>query len=64
MSGQDKREQKFEIPMSGRWKPTFPGTQLANGDFRVLTNMRYTEKGIQAVRGISKINIIALEEPT
>lgn len=53
-------EKKFDFPMSGRWKPVVTGVQLASGDFRVLTNMRYTDKSIQAVKGMSKINTVAV----
>jgi hypothetical protein len=56
----DAPSKPFVVPLSGRWKPAFPGVQLASGDFRILTNMRYTEKSIQAVKGMSKISLVAL----
>jgi len=58
----DSKNQNFEIPMTGKWKPAFPGAQLASGDFRVLTNMRYVEKGIQSVKGMSKITTVAITD--
>jgi len=54
------KPQKFEIPFTGRWRPAFPGVALAAGDFRVLTNLRYSEKAIVTVKGMSKINTTAL----
>jgi len=55
-----EKSTKFEIPLTGRWRPAFPGVALAAGDFRILTNMRYSEKAIVAVKGMSKINTTAL----
>ena len=55
-----KRARPFEIPFTGHWKPAFSGVQLAKGDFRTLTNMRYSNKAIVAVKGMSKINTTVL----
>lgn len=52
----DEKSVPFEIPLNGHWKPAFPGPQMASGDFRVLTNMRYAEKGLKAVKGMSKVS--------
>jgi hypothetical protein len=51
----------FQMPLSGRWRPSLEAGQLEEGDFRVLTNMRYTQApGIKAIKGMSKINTSAL----
>jgi len=51
----------FQMPFSGRWRPVLEPGQLEEGDFRVLTNMRYTKApGIKAIKGMSKINATAL----
>ena len=57
-------DKPFVIPMTGKWKPVFDGTQLAEGDFRTLTNMRYNDTpGIKQVCGMSKINSTAITFP-
>jgi hypothetical protein len=46
---------QFQVPFSGSWKPVAPGCAMGEGDFTVLTNMRYTEApGIKAIFGMSK----------
>jgi hypothetical protein len=64
-SGELQVEKPFQITFSGKWKPAFSGTQLPDGDFQTLTNMRYTDApGIKSVLGISKINTTAYAFPT
>lgn len=46
---------QFQVPFSGSWKPIAPGCAMGEGDFTVLTNMRYTEApGIKSIFGMSK----------
>jgi hypothetical protein len=52
-----KEVKQFQIPLSGKWKPVFTGPQLKEGDFKVLTNMRYTDSlSIKSILGMSKVN--------
>jgi hypothetical protein len=52
-----EKEKQFQIPLSGKWKPVFTGPQLKEGDFKVLTNIRYTDSlGIKSILGMSKVN--------
>jgi len=53
----------FAIPFTGAWKPSRLGPQMQDGDFRTLTNFRYTQKGIRSVKGMSKINSTTLVTP-
>ncbi|OHB71477.1 MAG: hypothetical protein A2W23_03100 [Planctomycetes bacterium RBG_16_43_13] len=52
----DKERNPVPIPLTGRWRTSVDGTQLSEGDFQVLTNMRYTNAGIRSVSGMTKIN--------
>lgn len=56
-------DEVFTIPMTGAWKPRASGMQMGAGDFRTLTNMRYTQKGIRGVKGMSKVNTTLLVTP-
>ena len=50
-------ENKYKpIALNGRWRPAIDGTQLGEGDFQTLTNMRYTDTSIKSVEGMTKIN--------
>jgi hypothetical protein len=52
-----EKEKQFQIPLSGKWKPVFTGPQLKEGDFKALTNMRYTDSlSIKSILGMSKVN--------
>lgn len=44
------------IPLTGKWRPALDGTQLEEGDFQTLQNMRYADVGIQSIHGHSIIN--------
>lgn len=58
-AGEDSKP--FQIPMSGKWRPKPNANQLKEGDFRTLTNMRYTmAPGIKSILGMSKINGTAI----
>lgn len=60
----DKELTPVPIPLTGRWRTSVDGTQLSEGDFQVLTNMRYTNAGIRSVSGMTKINSsTALTDP-
>lgn len=52
----DKELTPVPIPLTGRWRTSVDGTQLEEGDFQVLSNMRYTNAGIRSVSGMTKIN--------
>lgn len=57
----DEKMNLFQMPLSGNWRPALEPGQLEEGDFRVLTNMRYTlAPGIKSVKGMSKVNTTAL----
>ena len=57
MAKDDDREYKHaNLPLSGRWRPALDGTELDEGDFQTLTNMRYGEKTPKSVTGMTKIN--------
>jgi len=52
-------DKKFEyevIPLNGKWRPSLDGTQMENGDFQTLSNMRYTDASIKSITGMTKIN--------
>ena len=51
-----------DIPLTGRWRPSVDGTELTEGDFQTLTNMRYGEVTPKSVRGMTKINSTAIPE--
>jgi len=60
-SPEDEEMKLFYMPFSGKWRPALEPGQLDEGDFRTLTNMRYTTApGIRSVKGMSKINTTAL----
>jgi len=44
------------MAFNGTWKPGEDAAMLKEGDFKTLTNMRYTDVGIKSVYGTSKIN--------
>lgn len=57
----DKEFKPFQFSFNGKWKPSYPSEALAEGDFQVLTNMRYTDApGIKSIMGMSKINSTAV----
>ena len=45
-----------DIPLSGRLRMAIDGTELEEGDFQVLKNMRYGEITPKSVTGMTKIN--------
>lgn len=51
----------MNIPMSGRLVTALDGTQLNEGDFQILKNMRYTEASIKSISGMTKINPLAMD---
>jgi hypothetical protein len=55
--GPHYEELKFiPIPLNGKWIPAADGTELGQGDFQVLTNMRYGEVAPKTVAGMTKVN--------
>ena len=52
----DEEYKTMNIPMSGRLITALDGTQLGEGDFQILKNMRYTDASIKSVSGMTKIN--------
>lgn len=52
----DEKLKPLPIPLSGRWRTSVDGTQLSEGDFQTLQNMRYTDAGIKSIKGMTKIN--------
>ena len=56
----DKSLVPINIPLTGRLKTSIDGTQLTEGDFQLLSNMRYTDAGIRSISGMTKINTTAL----
>ncbi len=45
-----------DIPLNGRLRMAIDGTELGEGDFQVLKNMRYGEITPKSVTGMTKIN--------
>jgi len=56
MPREKNRHQPFDWPLSGKLNTSVDPLLLGEGDYRQLTNMRYTDKGIRGVRGMTKIN--------
>lgn len=57
----DRPLKLFQVPLSGKWRPKIDGTQMGEGDFQTLTNMRYTDApGIRSISGMTKINTAAV----
>ena len=52
----DKEYKYLNIPLSGRLRKNTDGTQLGEGDFQTLTNMRYGELSPKSIAGMTKIN--------
>ena len=46
-----------QIPLSGKWRPAIDGTELGEGDFQTLTNMRYGEITPKSITGMTKISV-------
>lgn len=59
----DKELRPLSIPITGKLRTSVDGTQLSEGDFQVLQNMRYTNAGIKSISGMTKINNSALTQP-
>ena len=61
---EDKPLKPVPLGLTGKWRPAHDGTQLADGDFQTLTNMRYTDApGIKSISGMTKINTTPLTYP-
>jgi len=58
----DEQIKYIQIPLTGRWRPAVDGTELGEGDFQVLTNMRYEEVTPKSVSGMTKINANGIVE--
>ncbi len=41
MAQEDRPLQNVDIPLSGKLRTAVDGTQLSEGDFQILKNMRY-----------------------
>lgn len=58
---ENKENQEHFFPFSdGTWMPGFDPAQIGAKNFRELLNMRYKPRGVEGVRGYSKINTTAL----
>ena len=53
---EDRLFQYVNLPLSGKLITSIDGTQLGEGDFQILKNMRYGERGPKTVTGMTKIN--------
>lgn len=53
---EDRPFQYVNLPLSGKLITSIDGTQLGEGDFQTLKNMRYGERGPKTVIGMTKIN--------
>ena len=60
---EDRPLKSENIELTGRLITAVDGTQLGKGDFQSLSNMRYTDKSVQSVKGNTKINTSAITEP-
>lgn len=52
----DKPYIQGNIETTGRLVTAIDPTQLGKGDFQLLSNMRYTDRGIRSVKGMTKVN--------
>jgi hypothetical protein len=52
------------IELTGKMITSVDPMQLGKGDFRDLTNMRYTDKGIRGIQGMEKINTTVAPKTT
>jgi len=60
----DIESEPGNIQLTGKMITSVDPIQLGKGDFRNLTNMRYTDKGIKSIQGMTKINTSAVSNPT
>lgn len=61
MPAKDKPFKYLPIPLTGKWIPAKDPTELGEGDFAVLSNMRYGQGASPySVAGMTKINTSAL----
>lgn len=60
---EDKPLQAHSIPLKGRLITSVDATELGQGDFQSLSNMRYTQTGIVSIKGMSKINSTPVTKP-
>jgi hypothetical protein len=60
MAPKDDELKFIPIPLNGKWIPAADGTELGQGDFQVLTNMRYGKIAPKSIAGMTKINTAAL----
>jgi len=52
---EDQQFQKYLIPLDGKWIPAQDPCQIGK-NFQQLTNIRYKDKNVEGVLGMSKIN--------
>lgn len=53
---EEKPLKPLNIPLTGKLKTSVDGSQLSEGDFQELQNMRYTNAGLKSIGGMTKIN--------
>jgi hypothetical protein len=54
---------KVMIPLSGKLRQgNVQPSQLSEGDFQTLINMRYTDVSIKSIRGMENVNTTELQE--
>lgn len=58
---QDSSLRYLHIPLGGRLRTSVDGTELGEGDFQVLKNMRYGEISPQSIGGMTKINTSVID---
>ncbi len=61
---EEKPLKPLNIPLTGKLKTSVDGSQLSEGDFQVLENMRHTNAGLKSIGGMTKINTSGVVEPT
>ena len=55
----DEEFKHLNIPLNGRLVTAVDGTQLGEGDFQILKNMRYGDRSPKSIGGMTKINVAA-----
>jgi hypothetical protein len=55
----DQSLKAFDWPLNGRLITKLDGSQLPEGHFQTLQNMRYNDGGIEGIQGMTKINASA-----
>jgi hypothetical protein len=54
---------KFYTEFNGKWLPSVDPLVIGAKHFSTLTNMRYTETGVEGIQGYNKVNSTALVSP-